>query len=139
MLNAQLLQQAKPVCRCAPEQNLLVRHPQHRSFRRASLSATSHRPTATQGLASDPIKAHFSGTAGQSFGVWNAGGVELYLTGDANDYVGKGMAGGLIAIRPPVGSAFLSHKASIIGNTCLYGPPWPSVRGGTRGRTFRRA
>ncbi|ECO1144763.1 glutamate synthase, partial [Salmonella enterica subsp. enterica serovar Kentucky] len=60
-------------------------------------------------------------TAGQSFGVWNAGGVELYLTGDANDYVGKGMAGGLIAIRPPVGSAFLSHKASIIGNTCLYG------------------
>lgn len=53
--------------------------------------------------------------------MWNAGGVELYLTGDANDYVGKGMAGGLIAIRPPVGSAFLSHKASIIGNTCLYG------------------
>ncbi|MGS9154591.1 hypothetical protein ACQWFV_24390, partial [Salmonella enterica subsp. enterica serovar Infantis] len=69
-----------------------------------------------QGLASDPFKAHFSGTAGQSFGVWNAGGVELYLPGDANDYVGKGMACGLIAIRPPVGSAFLSHKASIIGN-----------------------
>lgn len=44
-----------------------------------------------------------------------------YLTGDANDYVGKGMAGGLIAIRPPVGSAFRSHEASIIGNTCLYG------------------
>ncbi len=51
-----------------------------------------------QGLAADPIKAYFSGTADQSFGVWNAGGVELYLTGDANDYVGKGMAGGLIAI-----------------------------------------
>ncbi|NAG37735.1 glutamate synthase large subunit, partial [Escherichia coli] len=74
-----------------------------------------------QGLASDPITAHFSGTAGQSFGVWNAGGVELYLTGDANDYVGKGMAGGLLAVRPPVGSAFRSHEASIIGNTCLYG------------------
>ncbi|XPE63048.1 hypothetical protein ACNKHU_19880 [Shigella flexneri] len=44
------------------------------------------------GLAADPIKAYFNGTAGQSFGVWNAGGVELYLTGDANDYVGKGMA-----------------------------------------------
>ncbi|XPE54255.1 hypothetical protein ACNKHW_20490 [Shigella flexneri] len=40
--------------------------------------------------------------------------------GDANDYVGKGMAGGLIAIRPPV-STFRSHEASIIGNTCLYG------------------
>ncbi|MRF64814.1 glutamate synthase, partial [Staphylococcus epidermidis] len=74
-----------------------------------------------QGLASDPITAYFSGTAGQSFGVWNAGGVELYLTGDANDYVGKGMAGGLLAVRPPVGSAFRSHEASIIGNTCLYG------------------
>ena len=47
--------------------------------------------------------------------------MELYLTGDANDYVGKGMAGGLIAIRPPAGSAFRSHEASIIGNTCLYG------------------
>lgn len=76
---------------------------------------------ATSGLAGDPIAAHFSGTAGQSFGVWNAGGVELHLTGDANDYVGKGMAGGLLAIRPPVGSAFRSHEASIIGNTCLYG------------------
>ncbi len=53
--------------------------------------------------------------------MWNAGGVELHLTGDANDYVGKGMAGGLLAIRPPVGSAFRSHEASIIGNTCLYG------------------
>ncbi|MCX8958566.1 glutamate synthase large subunit [Erwinia psidii] len=74
-----------------------------------------------QGLASDPIKAHFNGTAGQSFGVWNAGGVELTLTGDANDYVGKGMAGGILAVRPPIGSAFRSHEATIIGNTCLYG------------------
>lgn len=53
--------------------------------------------------------------------MWNAGGVELTLTGDANDYVGKGMAGGVISVRPPVGSAFRSHEASIIGNTCLYG------------------
>lgn len=81
---------------------------------------TSRKRTAIR-AASDPITAHFSGTAGQSFGVWNAGGVELYLTGDANDYVGKGMAGGLLAVRPPVGSAFRSHEASIIGNTCLYG------------------
>lgn len=74
-----------------------------------------------RGVAANPIQVHFTGTAGQSFGVWNAGGVELFLTGDANDYVGKGMAGGLISVRPPVGSAFRSHKASIIGNTCLYG------------------
>lgn len=87
----------------------------------ASLSGAIAEKYGDQGLASDPIKVHFSGTAGQSFGVWNAGGVELTLTGDANDYVGKGMAGGTIIIRPPVGSAFLSHEATIIGNTCLYG------------------
>lgn len=87
----------------------------------ASLSGAIAEKHGDQGLASDPIKVHFSGTAGQSFGVWNAGGVELTLTGDANDYVGKGMAGGTIIIRPPVGSAFRSHEATIIGNTCLYG------------------
>lgn len=87
----------------------------------ATLSGAIAAIHGDQGLASDPIRAHFNGTAGQSFGVWNAGGVELTLTGDANDYVGKGMAGGLLAIRPPVGSAFRSHEATIIGNTCLYG------------------
>ncbi|SQI43200.1 Glutamate synthase [NADPH] large chain precursor [Leminorella richardii] len=87
----------------------------------AALSGAIARQHGDQGLAGDPIRVNFSGTAGQSFGVWNAGGVELTLTGDANDYVGKGMAGGTIAIRPPVGSAFKSHEASIIGNTCLYG------------------
>ncbi len=74
-----------------------------------------------QGLASDPVVVKLNGTAGQSFGVWNAGGLELHLTGDANDYVGKGMAGGKISIQPPVGSAFASHDATIAGNTCLYG------------------
>lgn len=87
----------------------------------ATLSGAIAQVHGDQGLAADPIKAHFSGTAGQSFGVWNAGGVELTLTGDANDYVGKGMAGGMLAVRPPVGSAFRSHEATIIGNTCLYG------------------
>lgn len=87
----------------------------------AGLSGAIARQHGDQGMATDPIKISFTGTAGQSFGVWNAGGVELTLTGDANDYVGKGMAGGKIVIRPPVGSAFRSHEASIIGNTCLYG------------------
>ncbi|TCV98787.1 glutamate synthase large subunit [Biostraticola tofi] len=87
----------------------------------ASLSGDIAARHGDQGLSSDPIKVNFTGTAGQSFGVWNAGGVELTLTGDANDYVGKGMAGGRIVVRPPVGSAFRSHEATIIGNTCLYG------------------
>ncbi|AOV97926.1 glutamate synthase large subunit [Edwardsiella hoshinae] len=87
----------------------------------ASLSGTIAERYGEQGMASAPLKLQFNGTAGQSFGVWNAAGVELTLTGDANDYVGKGMAGGRIVVRPPVGSAFRSHEASIIGNTCLYG------------------
>ncbi|MEJ6473182.1 glutamate synthase large subunit [Pseudoalteromonas piscicida] len=74
-----------------------------------------------QGMAADPIALELHGTAGQSFGVWNAGGLEMTLVGDANDYVGKGMAGGKLVVRPPVGSSFASHQAAIIGNTCLYG------------------
>ncbi|WP_064605887.1 glutamate synthase large subunit [Photobacterium sp. J15] len=74
-----------------------------------------------QGMAANPINLYLTGTAGQSFGVWNAGGLNLYLTGDANDYVGKGMTGGKVVIRPPVGSAFKSNEATIVGNTCLYG------------------
>jgi glutamate synthase (NADPH/NADH) large chain len=74
-----------------------------------------------QGMAAEPVAIELHGTAGQSFGVWNAGGLEMTLVGDANDYVGKGMAGGKLVIRPPVGSSFESHQASIVGNTCLYG------------------
>ena len=62
-----------------------------------------------------------SGTAGQSLGVWNAGGVEIYLTGDANDYVGKGMSGGKIIINASSTFKNIADKNSIIGNTCLYG------------------
>ena len=61
------------------------------------------------------------GHAGQSFGVWNAGGQNLYLEGDANDYVGKGMAGGKIVIHPFDEVTVKSNETSIIGNTCLYG------------------
>lgn len=74
-----------------------------------------------KGMKDAPIHLLFNGTAGQSFGAWNAGGLHMVLTGDANDYVGKGMAGGKLVIRPPLGVAYKSHQAVIIGNTCLYG------------------
>ncbi len=73
------------------------------------------------GVAQSPFKLEFTGTAGQSFGAWNAAGMHMVLTGDANDYVGKGMAGGKLVVRPSAGVSFLSHEATIIGNTCLYG------------------
>jgi len=72
-------------------------------------------------MAEAPIKLNLTGTAGQSWGVWNAGGLHMHLEGDANDYVGKGMTGGKLVVRPPQGSAFASQDAAIIGNTCLYG------------------
>ncbi len=74
-----------------------------------------------RGLDDYPIQLHFRGTAGQSFGVWNAGGLEMRLEGDANDYVGKGMAGGKIVLHPPQGVSYASHNSAIAGNTCLYG------------------
>ncbi|UTF61655.1 glutamate synthase large subunit [Gilvimarinus sp. DA14] len=87
----------------------------------ARLSGEIAKRYGNQGMADAPIKLQLTGIAGQSFGVWNAGGLEMYLEGDANDYVGKGMAGGKIVIRPPKGSEFASNRTSIIGNTCLYG------------------
>jgi len=73
------------------------------------------------GLEEAPLNVRFTGVAGQSFGVWNARGLNLHLEGDANDYVGKGMNGGRIVIIPPRESQFESHKTAIVGNTCLYG------------------
>ncbi len=87
----------------------------------AALSGEIARHHGDQGMAAHPIKIHLTGTAGQSFGVWNAGGLEMTLTGDANDYVGKGMAGGQLTIKPPKGVAYQSHETMIMGNTCLYG------------------
>ncbi len=87
----------------------------------ATLSGEIAKLHGNQGMADQPINLRLSGIAGQSFGVWNAGGLNLYLDGDANDYVGKGMAGGKIVIRPPQGSEYETQKTSIVGNTCLYG------------------
>ena len=103
----------------------------------ASLSGEIARQHGDQGMAASPIKVFFNGTAGQSFGVWNAGGLEMTLTGDANDYVGKGMAGGKLTIKPPKGVEYLSHEAMIMGNTCLYGATGGKLYGcGKAGERF---
>lgn len=67
------------------------------------------------------LELRLKGSAGQSFGCFVVGGMKIHLVGEANDYVGKGMAGGEITIVPPPGSPFEPGKASIVGNTCLYG------------------
>ena len=67
----------------------------------ARLSGEIAKRHGNQGMAEAPLKLNLSGSAGQSFGVWNAGGLEMRLEGDANDYVGKGMTGGKLVIYPP--------------------------------------
>jgi glutamate synthase domain-containing protein 3 len=64
------------------------------------------------------VRAHFDGSAGQSFGAFLAAGVELELVGEANDYVGKGMSGGRIVVLPPPGDA---GEPTLLGNAVLYG------------------
>lgn len=121
LLNQQLLNDAKELVSQASGGNL--RYPIRNTDR--SVGATLSGLIASQhgnlGMAEHPVRVQFTGTAGQSFGVWNAGGLHLHLTGDANDYVGKGMAGGRIAIQPPANAPFSARHSTILGNTCLYG------------------
>ena len=92
----------------------------HRSIG-ARVSGEIARRHGNRGMRSAPVVARLAGTAGQSFGAWNAGGLHLHLEGDANDYVGKGMAGGKLVLRPGPELALAAHATPIMGNTCLYG------------------
>jgi glutamate synthase domain-containing protein 3 len=76
------------------------------------------------------IEIDFRGSAGQSFGAWLAPGVTFTLYGDTNDYAGKGMSGGVLAVRPPDGHRYKAEDNVIVGNTVLYGA--------TAGRAFFR-
>jgi glutamate synthase (NADPH/NADH) large chain len=87
----------------------------------ARLSGEIARAHGNLGMNHAPIQVNFTGIAGQSFGAWNAGGLHLHLEGDANDYVGKGMAGGRIVLQPPKMARFVASETTIMGNTCLYG------------------
>jgi glutamate synthase (NADPH/NADH) large chain len=87
----------------------------------ARLSGEIARQYGNAGMVDTPIQLNLTGNIGQSFGVWNAGGLNMTLHGDANDYVGKGMAGGELILMPPQDSQFEARFAPIMGNTCLYG------------------
>ena len=74
-----------------------------------------------EGLPDDTIQVDLHGSAGNSFGTFMPRGITLRLTGDANDYVGKGLSGGRITIRPPADAPFLAEEQIIAGNVILYG------------------
>jgi len=111
-----------------------------RNFNRsigARLAGEIARQHGNFGMADAPLEISLRGTAGQSFGVWNVAGLNLTLIGDANDYVGKGMAGGRIVIRPPEGVSYSARDTAIIGNTCLYGATGGTLfAAGTAGERF---
>ncbi len=96
------------------------------------LSSHIARARGAEGLAPDSIVVHFEGSAGQSFGGWLAPGVTFELEGDTNDYTGKGLSGGVLAVRPSrrIGEHFKAEENVIVGNTVLYGA--------TAGRAFFR-
>src|SRR5476651_2017762 len=73
------------------------------------------------GLPDDTIRIRCLGSAGQSFGAFVPRGITLALEGDANDYVGKGLSGGIIAVQPPAAATFVADENIIVGNVALYG------------------
>lgn len=85
------------------------------------LSSAVTKVHGAQGLPPGTIKFTLRGSAGQSFGAWLAPGVELTLIGDANDYTGKGLSGGVLTVTPPEDVLFKAEENVIIGNTVLYG------------------
>ena len=87
----------------------------------AMLSGEIARRYDHAGLPEDTIWLSFKGTAGQSFGAWLAHGVTLDLVGEANDYVGKGLSGGKLIVRPDPSSGIVPEESIIVGNTVLYG------------------
>jgi glutamate synthase (NADPH/NADH) large chain len=87
----------------------------------AMLSGEIARRYGHAGLRDDTIHVKLTGIAGQSFGAWLARGVTLELEGEGNDYVGKGLSGGRIIVRPPVDSGVVPEESIIVGNTVLYG------------------
>jgi glutamate synthase domain-containing protein 2/glutamate synthase domain-containing protein 1/glutamate synthase domain-containing protein 3 len=122
------------LCRCAVEEGVPVRaeRPIENKNRAVGglLSGEIARRHGADGLADGTVEVHLRGSAGQSFGAWLARGVTLVLEGDANDYVGKGLSGGSVVVRPPAAAAFAAEHSVIVGNVVLYGA--------TAGRAFFR-
>ena len=87
----------------------------------AMLSGRVARKYGEDGLPAGTIDIHLEGSAGQSFGAFLAAGVSISLSGDTNDYMGKGIGGGRVVIVPPQGSGFVPEDNIIIGNVALYG------------------
>jgi len=103
----------------------------------ARLSGRIARTHGAPGMGENTLSLELHGTAGQSLGAFNASGLQITLTGEANDYVGKSMAGGCIVLRPRKGIRYRASETPIMGNTCLYGATGGELfAAGTAGERF---
>jgi glutamate synthase (NADPH/NADH) large chain len=115
------------IAACAPaierEEHVSLRVPVENKNRTVGglLSNAIALARGAQGLPDGTVEIELDGSAGQSFGAWLAPGVTLTLNGDANDYVGKGLSGGTVVVRPAAEATFTAEQNVIIGNTVLYG------------------
>ncbi|HVM69139.1 MAG TPA: glutamate synthase large subunit, partial [Gaiellaceae bacterium] len=129
-LDRELLEEARPAL---DRGERVVLEREVRNVHRTVGGLLSHAVTAAhgaEGLPEGTIRVRLTGSAGQSFGAWLAPGIELELVGEANDYVGKGLSGGVVFVRPPDGAAYVAEESVLVGNTVLYGA--------TAGRAFFR-
>jgi glutamate synthase (NADPH/NADH) large chain/glutamate synthase (ferredoxin) len=129
-LDWQLLERARPAIDSG--ERVRIETPVRNVNRCVGGILSSHIASArgAEGLPEDTIEVALRGSAGQSFGGWLAPGVTFTLRGDANDYTGKGLSGGVLAVMPPDGVTFRAEDNVIVGNTVLYGA--------TSGRAFFR-
>jgi glutamate synthase (NADPH/NADH) large chain len=120
-LDADILRDARPLFERGEKMQLTytVRNT-HRAVG-TRLSAMITRQFGMTGLAPGHVQIRLRGSAGQSLGAFAVQGVKLEVFGDANDYVGKGLSGATISIRPMVSSPLVTNENAIIGNTVLYG------------------
>ena len=120
-LDAQMIEDAKPLFERGEKMQLqyTVRNT-HRAIG-TKLSSKITRAYGMTGLPPAHVTVRLRGSAGQSLGAFAVQGVKLEVLGDANDYVGKGLSGATIVVRPAPSSPLVSNHNTIIGNTCLYG------------------
>ena len=120
-LDAQIIADAKPLFEVGEKMQLqyTIRNT-HRAIG-TKLSSLITKKFGMTGLRPDHVTVRLRGSAGQSLGAFAVQGLKIEVFGDANDYVGKGLSGGTIVVRPTTSSPLASNENTIIGNTVLYG------------------
>ncbi|MBV1694468.1 MAG: glutamate synthase large subunit, partial [Hyphomicrobiales bacterium] len=121
VLDVSLIEQAKPALDSGRRVEIKTKISNRDRATGAMLSGRVARKYGHAGLPEDTIRVTLEGIAGQSFGAWLAAGVTLDLVGEGNDYVGKGLSGGKIIVRPSPRSGIVPEESMIVGNTVLYG------------------